>query len=70
MTFTLMLIFNIMLDVAILAGLVSVMSRAAKLTPHEPSVSVASMPNMRLTRQHPRARSERASSRRLHTVLD
>jgi hypothetical protein len=39
MTFTLMLTLNIVLDVALIAGLAFVMSRAAKLTPHKPGVS-------------------------------
>ncbi len=39
MTFTTMLILNVVLDVVILGGLAFVMSRAARLTPHRPSLS-------------------------------
>lgn len=44
MTFTLILILNIVLDVAIIGAVAFVMSRAAKLTPHHIGVAQAARP--------------------------
>ena len=44
MTFTLMLILNIVLDVAILGALAFVMSRPAKLGPHRIGVAQVAAP--------------------------
>lgn len=39
MTLTMMITLNVVLDVALLAGVAFVMSHAAKLTPHRPGVT-------------------------------
>jgi len=39
MTFTLIVLTNVVLDIALLAGLAFAMTRPAKLTPHRPAVS-------------------------------
>jgi hypothetical protein len=55
MTFTLILILNIVLDVAIIGAVAFVMSRAAKLTPHHIGVAQAARPRAAWAgRQRPR----------------
>jgi hypothetical protein len=61
MTFTLTLILNVVLDVAILGTLAFVMSRPAKLTPHADSAP-ARLPRQQVARERPRAAGERTSS--------
>jgi len=62
MTFTLMLILNIVLDVLVVAGLAFVMSRPARLRPHGGDVA-ARAPSRRRSEQEPaRARGERVGS--------
>jgi hypothetical protein len=51
MTFTLILLTNVVLDIALLAGLAFAMTRPAKLTPHRPAVSANAW---RLRRPHRR----------------
>jgi hypothetical protein len=72
MTFTLILIANIVLDVALLGGLAYVMSHAAKLTPHQPGVTGNTWQIRRPVRHHVHAysRGERAPLRQLHPALD
>jgi hypothetical protein len=67
MTFTTMLILNVVLDVAILGGLAFVMSRAAKLTPHRPSLSTARAGRERVRRQHTRRDQRAPAALRLTT---
>jgi hypothetical protein len=54
MTLTSIIILNVVLDVALLAGLAFAISRAAKLTPHRPGVTGNFW---RLHRPHRRAAS-------------
>jgi hypothetical protein len=70
MTLTLMIILNVVLDVALLGGLAYFMSHAGKLTPHQPSVSGEALPRQaRMVRERTRTRGQR-TSRRLHPALD
>jgi hypothetical protein len=70
MTLTLMIIANAVLDAAIVAALAYMMSHAARLTPHEPSVSSEVLPRQaRMVRQRTRTHSERTSPR-LRPALD
>jgi hypothetical protein len=68
MTFTLALILNVVLDVAILGTLAFVMSCPAKLTPHADG-SPARIPRQQVARERSRAAEERTSSP-LRPVLD
>jgi hypothetical protein len=72
MTFTQIIALNIVLDVALLFGLAFVMSRAAKLTPHQPGVSGNRWRIRRPLRHHLYAysRGEREPVRRLHEAVD
>jgi hypothetical protein len=63
MTLTTIIILNVVLDVALLAGLAYVMSHAAKLTPHRPGVSDSHRRPRRPLREHSRAHGERVSPR-------
>jgi hypothetical protein len=72
MTLTLMIALNVVLDVALLFGLAFVMSRAAKLTPHQPAVSGNRWHIRRPPRYHVYAysRGEREPVRRVREVAD
>jgi hypothetical protein len=72
MTFVLILIANIVLDVALLGGLAYVMSHAAKLTPHQPGVSGNTWRIRRPVRHqvHAYSRGERAPLRQLHPMAE
>jgi hypothetical protein len=59
MTFTLILILNLVLDVAILTALALVMSRAGRLSPHRIGVAQVARPKQRW------AEPERPPARRL-----
>jgi hypothetical protein len=63
---TVMLILNVVLDVAIVAGLALVMSRAAKLAPHSPTAAAA-LPSDRRAVRRARALVERVPAP--HPVL-
>jgi hypothetical protein len=73
-TFTIILLANILLDVALLAGLAFAMTRSAKLTPHRPGIP-GNVWQLRDPLRHPaqatpaKARGERAA-RRLSPALD
>lgn len=70
MTFTLILIANILLDVALIGGVAYLMSHTAKLTPHRPGVTGNAWKLRRPLRySNPSARSERAPAR-LSPALD
>jgi hypothetical protein len=62
MTITLVVISNVVLDVAILGALAFVMSRPAKLTPHAEAGPVRS-PRERVARDRARGRDERSAAR-------
>ncbi len=72
MTFTTMLITNVVLAAALIAGLAYAMSRAAKLTPHRPGAGANSRRIRRPLRRgaHAPARSARAPSRQLDPALE
>lgn len=72
MTSTLMIALNIVLDVALLCGLAFLMSRAAKLTPHQPGASGNRWRIHRPLRHHLYAysRGEREPVRRLRELTD
>jgi hypothetical protein len=67
MTLTSIIILNVLLDVALIAGLVFAMTRPAKLSPHRPGVTGNVW---RLRRPHRNvargARDERAAARLSH----
>jgi hypothetical protein len=67
MTLTSIIILNVLLDVALLAGLAFAITRAAKLTPHRPGVTGNAWRLHRLHRNVTRsARDERAAARLSH----
>jgi hypothetical protein len=61
MTFTLMVVLNIVLDIGILGALAFVMTRPGRLTPHGETAAVPAG-------SRPRAVTERAPERALSTV--
>jgi hypothetical protein len=66
MTFALMLVLNIVMDVAILGALAYTMSHPRKLTPHGPSVSARAT-----RRQHQVSRAHgRCAPARMRPVSD
>jgi hypothetical protein len=66
MTFTLMLILNVVLDATILAALAFVISRAAKLTPHRVGVTQPARPSA----AGPEGERARRTLSRLRPLLD
>jgi hypothetical protein len=73
-TFTIILLANILLDVALLGGLAFLMTRPAKLTPHRPGITgnVWHLRNpLRHQAQHAHAKTrEERGARRLAPALD
>jgi hypothetical protein len=69
MTFTLMLILNIVLDIGILAALAFVMSRPARLRAHGEQPAAQAVTRRRVADEPARARGERAGSP-LRPLLD
>jgi hypothetical protein len=69
MTLTSMIILNVVLDVALLAGLAFAMSHPTKLTPHQPGVKDRHRRLRRPLHEHSRAHRERVSPR-LSRALD
>lgn len=73
-TFTIILLTNILLDVALLGGLAFVMTRPAKLTPHRPGITgnVWHLRNpLRHQAQPSRSKTrDKRGSRRLSAALD
>jgi hypothetical protein len=70
-TLTLIIIANVVLDVALLAGLAFAMARAAKLTPHRPGVTGNVWRVHRpLRHETARPREGRTAARRLTPALD
>lgn len=61
MTMTLVVILNVVLDVAILGALAFVMSRPARLTPHA-EAGPARAPRERVARDRARGREERSNA--------
>jgi hypothetical protein len=67
MTLTSIIILNVLLDVALLAGLAFAITRAARLTPHRPGVTGNAWHLRRPHRGVARgARDERAAARLSH----
>jgi hypothetical protein len=72
MTLTTLIIVNVALDLALISGLVFIMSRVGKLTPHLPGITGNAW-HLRRSLHHAReehAREERARSQRLRPALD
>jgi hypothetical protein len=69
MTFTLMLILNIVLDLGILATLAFVLTRPAKLRPHGVHAHLSSARRERVAGETARTPVERAGSR-MRPLLD
>lgn len=72
MTFTLLITLNIVLDVALIAGVAFVMSHTAKLTPHRPGVTGNRWRIRRPIRDsvHAHARGERVPVEQLRQSFD
>jgi len=70
MTFTLMLIANVVLDVALLAGLAFALTRPANLAPHRPGVTGNAWRLRRAHRRAPRATYGEHPSGALSHALD
>jgi hypothetical protein len=67
MTLTSIIILNVLLDVALVAGLAFAMTRPAKLSPHRPGVTGNAW-HLRRPHRHAarRARDDRAAARLSH----
>jgi hypothetical protein len=69
---TLMITFNVVLDIALLGGLAFVMSRASLLKEHKPGVTGNRWRIRRPVHHqvHAYARGERAPARQLHPAIE